>query len=202
MKLRQHTLAVLLCLVSVGAEAQKSKGGKKPPVPESQPQQQPTAPEADFTKAKALFERGESFYKLGEYEKALSEYRESYLVSKAPLLLVNIAQCYRYLGQYEEAKHNYEAYLREDPTSAYRADIEAKIAEMDAALEAERKKAAKTPTSLVVEVKPPVEQPRRVKPWMWGTVGAAVIGGSALTFVLLRGEEEPISDLGGQPVDF
>jgi tetratricopeptide (TPR) repeat protein len=63
-------------------------------------------------------ERGEAFYKIGEYEKAMNEYREAYLLSKAPLFLLNIAQCYRYMGEYDEAKHNYEALLREDPNTA------------------------------------------------------------------------------------
>jgi tetratricopeptide (TPR) repeat protein len=170
-----------------------------PPTPATS---QAEAPEGDFAKAKALFERGEAFYKLGEYEKALNEYRESFLVSKAPLLLLNIAQCYRYLSQYEEAKHNYEAFVREDPNSPYRKEMEGKIAEMETILEAKRREASKPPAPLVVTVQGPTEEPKRLKPWMLGTgIGAVVLGGSALTFLLLR-DDLPGANGGNATIKF
>jgi tetratricopeptide (TPR) repeat protein len=192
-------LSLALGLSAAPSWAQTSPKEKKPAPP---PMDAPTAPEADFTKAQALFERGESFYKLGEYDKALHEYREAYLVSKMPLMLINIAQCYRYMGKYDEAKTSYETYLREDPRSAYRADIESKIAEMNAILEAKRKEAAQAlPASMIAA--PPAET-KRVKPWMWSTAGAALLGGSVLTIALLRGDDTPPpqTDIGGRFVDF
>jgi tetratricopeptide (TPR) repeat protein len=186
--------AWLLFGCPLSANAQKKK--PTPPVT--------VAPEGDFAKAKALFERGEAFYRLGEYEKALAEYREAYLVSHAPLLLLNIAQCYRYLSEYEEAKHNYEAFIREDPKSPYRKEMENKIAEMETILEAQRRDADKTPTALVVTVKGSTEEPKKLKPWMLGTgIGAIVLGGSALTFLLLtNNQEKPQTSIGGQFVPF
>jgi tetratricopeptide (TPR) repeat protein len=187
-------LASLLVFCPPSASAQK----KKPKPPNSQN----VAPEDNLTKAKELFERGEAFYKLGEYDKALNEYREAYLVSKAPLLLLNIAQCYRYLGQYEEAKHNYEAFVREDPNSLYRQEMEDKIAEMEIILDAKRRDADKTPASLVVTVKGPAEENRRVKPWIKGAgIGAMVLGGSALTFLLLR-DNLPEANGGNVAIEF
>lgn len=190
----------LLWLPLLGTAQTKPK--KKPTPAASQPVA--VAPEGDFAKAKALFERGEAFYKLGEYEKALAEYREAYLVSKAPLLLLNIAQCYRYLGEYEEAKHNYEAFVREDPTSPYRKEMDNKIAEMETILEAKRRDADKTPASLVVTVQGPLETPKKIKPWRLGTgLGAIVLGGSALTFFLIRSDNPaPSTDLGGSDLGF
>jgi tetratricopeptide (TPR) repeat protein len=171
----------------------QKKGEKKPPV----------LPSEELSRARTMAERGDTFFKLGEYEKALNEYKDAYLLSKTPLLLINIGQCYRALGKYEEAKHHYEAYLREDPEGPYAEDMRNKMAEMNTILEAKRKEAAKapaTPASLVVTVQTPTTEPPRVKPWMiGGGLGAMLLGGAAVTFLVVRNEEEaPQTALGGQ----
>jgi tetratricopeptide (TPR) repeat protein len=191
------------CILLFPLESLAQKGKKKPTTNPPTTQTAPALAEDDFAKAKALFERGEAFYTLGEYEKAMNEYREAYLLSKAPLFLLNIAQCYRYMGEYEEAKHNYEALIREDPNTAYKQEVIIKIAEMDAILEAQRKEADnKTPAALVVTVQNPKEAQSKLRPWLIGSgLGAVLLGGSALTFLLLR-DNVPAANGGNVAIEF
>jgi tetratricopeptide (TPR) repeat protein len=190
-------LASLLLWCPLSASAQKK------PAP-GLPNNQPVVPEKDLAKAKALFERGEAFFRLSEYEKAIKEYQESYLISKAPLLLLNIAQCYRYLSQYDNAKHSYEAFIREDPNSLYRKEMEDNIAEMEAILEAKRKEADKTPASVIFTTQTSFQESKRLKPWMvGGGISAIVVGSVMLTFLLVSNNNpKPQTDLGGANLGF
>jgi tetratricopeptide (TPR) repeat protein len=65
--------------------------------------------------AVVYFEAAEDAYKRREYEAALDNYRAAYRLSMEPLLLYNIAQCYRFLGQDEEALRTYKAFLFDAP---------------------------------------------------------------------------------------
>jgi tetratricopeptide (TPR) repeat protein len=82
--------------------------------------------------AEAKYEEARKFYNLGEFDIALGLYRESYLLSGEPELLFNIGQCQRQLGQYEEARNSYKAYLRDVPDSTARDEIEELIASVEA----------------------------------------------------------------------
>jgi tetratricopeptide (TPR) repeat protein len=92
------------------------------------------AAKAAEQKAKKHFEDAEAHYKVRDYEEALAGYREAYLLSKQPVLLFNIAQCYRLLGRYEEARSSYRTFLREAPDHPVRPEVERLIAEVEARL--------------------------------------------------------------------
>ena len=46
-----------------------------------------------------------------EFQKAIEFYKEGALVEDAPVFLYNLAQCYRQLGEYEDAIWHYERFL-------------------------------------------------------------------------------------------
>jgi hypothetical protein len=189
-------VALLLFCCPPFASAQKKKSPNH-----NSPSSQPSAATVAFLNAKALFEQGEAFFRLGEYQSALNKYREAYLISQAPLLLLNIAQCYRYLGQYDEAKHNYEAFIREDPKSPYRKEMQDKILEMETILEAKQRELSKVPAYLV-SMQAPKEEPKRAKAWMIGTGIGVVLGGLVLTVLLYHETPSPQTDLGGSALGF
>lgn len=111
-------------------------------------QDAPEAPsEAQLTRAKALYDASSRYYDLGEYQKALDGFQESYLLSGAPALLLNIGQCYRFLERYDEAKRSYESYLRVEPESELRAEVESLITQMQDLL-AQKQVSTQTSTQL------------------------------------------------------
>jgi tetratricopeptide (TPR) repeat protein len=169
---------------------------------------------ADIEKAKSYFKEGEAHFNLGEYEAAMKAYREAYLLSKAPLLLYNIALCARYLGKYQDAKHNFEAYLvaETDKKSPYRKEAQKAIEEIDAILVAKSYETkspvqpAPPPVSaapVVIQLSTPEPQRKTLRiALLGGAVGTALVGGLALSFALAKDEPIPNTDLGAQPSGF
>ena len=124
------------------------------PAPGPSPQSTPTtaAPQADDQKraeAKALYEQGLSHYNLGEFDQAIAAFRKSYALTQAPGLLFNIAQAFRLKKDYEQATYFYTTYLRLQPAAANRADVEARLAEMQQALEEQKKLEKKPPIGTI-----------------------------------------------------
>jgi Tetratricopeptide repeat len=164
---------------------------KGKPTPSSQP-----VGNKDMERARALFDQGEVFFKLGQYEKAAAAYQEAYLLSKAPLFLLNIGQCYTNLGQTKEAIHSYEAFIREDPKSPYRAEIEGQIDDLKAYLAQKQNESASLPVIMVA----PVEKTLNKKRVLFASAGGAALLGVGLTFFFIY--RPPSSDGGAQPVTF
>src|SRR4051794_41035975 len=65
----------------------------------------PPSPEA-----KAHFVAGDRAFKLGNFKSAVEEYQKSYELSSATLLLYDIAQAYRMLGENEKALFSYKQF--------------------------------------------------------------------------------------------
>ena len=80
--------------------------------------------------AEARFGEAEVLYKERRFAEAAAKYREAYELSQVPALLFNVAQAHRLAGQCREAVTAYEAYLREAPGAANRADAEARRDEL------------------------------------------------------------------------
>lgn len=89
----------------------------------AQPASQPDPAQAKYEEAKA-------HYNLRDYEKALGLFKESYLLSKEPELLLNIAQCYRYLKRNEDAIATLQNFLFSAPDSVYRPEAEKLLIEL------------------------------------------------------------------------
>jgi hypothetical protein len=77
-----------------------------------------------------LFEEAQAYYNLGNYTQALVLLEKSYLLSKQPDLLYNMALCQQKLGKNEDALTLFRSFLRESPTSPLRSTVESKILEL------------------------------------------------------------------------
>jgi hypothetical protein len=145
------------------------------------------APEAHAdgkAKAKALYEEGLKHYNVAEWTEAIKAWKESYLISKKPLLLFNIAQAYRLSGDCKQALTFYDSYQREEPNPKNQN-------ELDQALALCKDKANDKPVDKPVDkpIKPVTEPPVTDKP-----VTATPAGGTEVA-----PHEQPGG--GGEPID-
>jgi len=169
--------------------------------------------------ARKHYAEGVKHYDLAEYEEALREFKEAYRAAEDPAFLFNTAQCYRKLGNLQEAVTFYRNYLRKAPASPNRAEVERRIAELEreqasrpaplaaasastqsppvatAALVPARPEAeAGGPSALLVapEGSPPPEaaRPFYKRGWFWVAVGA-VAAGAVAAVILLRPNGQP-----------
>jgi tetratricopeptide (TPR) repeat protein len=132
----------------------------------------------DKASARAHYETAARLYDVGEYDRALVEFKEAYVAKPDPAFLFNIGQCYRKLGQEEQALDFFRRFLkRAAPDDPNRAQVEARLrdTETDAVFKgdlqrAEEREEAETPppaeptvaaTSAPVVVASPPPLPRR-----------------------------------------
>lgn len=78
-----------------------------------------------------LYERGFSHYKLGEFEAAIVDFKAAYAIEPSSMLLFNIAQSHRQLGDDKRARFFYREFVHTAPPSAARADAERFLAILD-----------------------------------------------------------------------
>ena len=84
--------------------------------------------------AKEHYRKGTAAYNLGKYAEAAEEYELSYRASLDPALLFNVAQAYRLAGDQKKALTTYKSYLRSAPNGDRRDVAQAKVREIEAAL--------------------------------------------------------------------
>jgi tetratricopeptide (TPR) repeat protein len=88
--------------------------------------------------AKQHYEAGETAYHLGELDRAISEWRQSYELSKVPLLLYDLGQAYRQKGDTKQALFFYKQYLSVAPMGESRDVAEKQVAELNQVLAAQQ----------------------------------------------------------------
>jgi len=121
--------------------------------------------------AKARYTTGQSHYNLNEFQEALQDFKEAYRLFPDPVFLFNVAQCERQLGNLDEAIRFYRSYLRNKPRAPNRQEVERRIDEMQAVIDAKKLASEKPPVNLV----PPaaVDEPRVTAPVPSATEAAA-----------------------------
>jgi tetratricopeptide (TPR) repeat protein len=87
----------------------------------------------DLQRAEELYKQGLVHYDLAEYDAAIDEFKQAYELSKAPALLYNLGQAYRFRKPRDcsLALWYYRAFLRSQPTPSQRPAVERVIAEME-----------------------------------------------------------------------
>ena len=174
------------------------------------------SPEAE-KEARAHFQAGEARFKEGAFDEALAEYQKGYDAKPLPGFLVNIAQCQRRLGDLKKARATYQKFVLVAPDSPLVPQVRSMIAEIDGLLEKEQEKPAAEPDA---EAKPAVAvpapapapappvlvasapepapaaspEPPRHRWWLWGALGAVVVGGAVTAVVLSTGGTTTIHD--------
>jgi tetratricopeptide (TPR) repeat protein len=119
----------------------------------------------------------------GRYREALAIFVKIRAVAKLPVLERDIARTRERLGEYDEARTAYRAYLDKLPLAPDRDEIEAAIARLDRELEPE-----------IVGPGTDTEAPIYKRWWFWGGVAAVVVVGSVTAIALTAGP--PDSALG------
>ena len=148
---------------------------------------------------------GHRLYRLGRYEEAVAAFRRAYEIKADARLLFDIAECYREVGAVDQALFYYDRYLAGWPDAFDRAEVEAKVAEL------ESMRGSPAPHSAVsarrrhplMIVEPPPSKPRSApRPWQrwwfWTAVGIVVAGGITAGVALSSGSSSsiPMTDLG------
>jgi tetratricopeptide (TPR) repeat protein len=103
----------------------------------------------DKNAARDHWERGTKYYDIGKYDEAIKEFEAAYEAKTDPAFLYNLAQSHRLAGHTNEALKLYRTYLRYVPKAPNRADIEARINELEKAA------SARPATDPTVPVTPP-----------------------------------------------
>lgn len=147
----------------------------------------------DLAEAKRRFEAGSKAYELGEYSRAIDEYTKSYELSRKPLLLFDLGQCYRKLGDNAKALHFYRQYVEAAPTGRFRNEADGQIVELEALLVREEKvksappngvaseperatpAASQTPAAATTQVAEPAAVTYR-SPWYRSAAGWVLVG--------------------------
>ena len=137
--IKHLALALILVATTTSALAQPA-----PPAPQPAP-----TDDSKKAEAKALYEKGLSHYNLGEFDQAIAAFRAAYAISSAPGLLFNIAQSFRLKKDYEQAVYFYTTYLRLKPDAPNRSDVEARLQEMQEAIEEQKKQSTKAPIGTI-----------------------------------------------------
>ena len=98
----------------------------------------------DKARAKALYDEGLRHYQVAEYPEAIDAWKQSYLLSKKPLLLFNIGQAYRLSGDCKQAITFYDNYQDAEPNPKNPDELDQAIAACKTQLD---KPAANPPTN-------------------------------------------------------
>lgn len=193
--------ALLFCLISCWS---------LPAFGQATPKTPSSLSEEESTKR---YEEAVGLYNVQEFQKALAIFKELYLQTRAPELLVNIAQCHRYLKNYDDSISAFKAYLRESPQSPYRAEIEKLIATMEAEKKTASTQPATQPTATIPTTKealpesaPSTETPKKpLKPSLFfgGAAGlvALSLGAGGLALARLNEAEDTASVSFGEPIE-
>ena len=94
------------------------------------------------TEARTHYQAGMKLYSGGDYKSAIREFSAAQQILPADLNKYNLAACYDKLGDAQPAIQYYKEYLNKVPNADKRAEIEASISRLEAALKsADAKKA-------------------------------------------------------------
>ncbi len=157
--------------------------------------------------ARVYYEEGTKNYRVGEYRQALDAFKAGYFTRRDAVFLFNMAQCYRMLGEHENAVREYRAYLNEKPAATNREDVEKLIAEEEerirrpatrGSVEEARSSGvaatAATPQFAIPVASRPPNVPLYKRWWLWTAVagGIVIVGGvAAATGIALTTPNEP-----------
>ncbi len=98
-----------------------------------------------IVEARKHFEDGTKAFNLGEFDRAVKEYKAAYNAKPDPVFLYNIAQAYRLGNDLPQALFFYRSFLRNQPNTPNRHEIESRIEQLEAQV-AQKSTPAPAPT--------------------------------------------------------
>lgn len=99
--------------------------------------------------ARHHFDEGSKAYDLGDFERAIVEYKAGYEAKPDPVFLFNIAQCYRLARNLEQSLFFYRRFLLRAPEATNRGVVEARIADIERQLAAQKATVEADPQGVV-----------------------------------------------------
>jgi tetratricopeptide (TPR) repeat protein len=121
--------------------------------------------------ARESFHEGSLQYDLGDFRAALNAFKRAYLNFEDPVILFNIAQCQRHLGDKADALRSFRVFLMKVPDAKERPQVERLIAELQAAIDQDKNAATRPPMETMGPSRPletertaPAAKPPEVPP--------------------------------------
>lgn len=151
-----------------------------------------TADDPATRSARRHFERGEKLFALGKFDEALDEYQTAFDAKPLPGFLYNIGQCYRNLGDFDQAIFSFRKYLKLEPEADNRDAVERLIEDLE-----DQKARGESEKFIRKKPKRTQSQPVYKKWWFW--TGIAVVGvgaGVGIAAASGGGSGPPTTDLG------
>lgn len=109
---------------------------------------EPARAQDDVARARTLFAEGQAAYDAGRFEEAAQKMKAAYELTSAPDLAFNVGRVYERMSEYREAIRFFRLYLRRgSPDDATRADVERRIAALEAAERRQRDQVFTAPPS-------------------------------------------------------
>jgi tetratricopeptide (TPR) repeat protein len=107
-----------------------------------------TARADEASSARDHYNRGSTLFDLGRFGEAAREFEAAYEAKNDPALLYNLGQAYRADGNVSKALVAYRAFLRKSPDigKARRAEVEARIAELQHLVDEQKSVGTRPPT--------------------------------------------------------
>jgi hypothetical protein len=81
--------------------------------------------------ARQFYNRAEESFRSGLFAEALAAYRRGYALHPLPGFLINIAQCYRRMGDLQRARETYQSFIMAAPDSHFVPEVKVVIGELD-----------------------------------------------------------------------
>lgn len=165
------------------------------------------AEDAGTKSAKRHYAKGEKLFALGKFDKALDEYQQAFDAKPLPDFLYNIGQCYRNLGDLDQAIFSFKKYLQLAPDAADRDKVEKLISELEEKRDRGKATEVLPPPQPPPQQAPPEQPPPPPKPapvahtpvyktwWFWTGVAAVSIGGGFGIYEAAK-SSPPGTDLG------
>jgi tetratricopeptide (TPR) repeat protein len=130
-----------------------------------------TVPSSGFAQSKGkqaaegYYNKGMTAYSLGHFSEAIEEFEKAYAATPNAAFLFNIAQSHRQSGNPQRAVFFYRRYLEAEPQAKNRPDVERRIKDLEAQIEAaqEQKEQAAVAPPPVVRAEPAVVSPAAEK---------------------------------------
>ena len=148
--------------------------------------------------AKRHYDRGEKLFALGKFDEALDEYQKAFDAKPLPGFLFNIGQCYRNLGDYDQAIFSFKKYLKGDPDAPNKDAVQKLIDDLET--KKERGEGEKFVGKQPAKDTSPPPHPADHTPiykqwWFWTGIAVVSIGGGIGVYEATRGGP-PATDLG------
>ena len=153
--------------------------------------------------ARRHLERGEKLFALGKFDEALEEYQTAFDAKPLPAFLYNIGQCYRNLGDLDQAIFSFKKYLKLEPDAENRDQVEEYISELES--EQEKGNSKKFRFDKKREDRVETGDPVYKKWWFWTGIAAVGVVGGVGIFAATRSDPPigpPMTTINHPPIVF